>query len=58
MSKGIIQVNGSQHAGTIDILTNMKLIVSRPYRGGYLVARWGMKNQELKNFEKELDGDK
>lgn len=58
MSAKIIFVNGLQHETTIDVLTNMKIIVSRPFKNGSLVARWGVNRQALKNYEKKLLGEK
>ena len=43
---------------TVERLTKLQLIVSIPYRNGYLVARYGVNKKTLKNYSKRLDGTK
>lgn len=61
MSAKILHVTGCIHESTIDMLTNAKVIVSRPYgtrSNSWLVARWGVNRQALRNYEKKLSGEK
>jgi hypothetical protein len=44
------------HDGAIELLTRLKMIVSTKYRGGFLVARYGVNKRTLYKASKRLDG--
>lgn len=43
---------------SVEILTELKLIVSMRYRGGYLVARYGVNKSTLQAALNRMDGTK
>jgi len=45
------------HNDAVEMLTSLKLIVSIPYRGGYLVGRYGVNKRALVSVSKKLEGE-